>query len=103
MGPRLEADLLADRRAEALAPTEPRESPVDVDLGVRVDELGVVAHVVVDGRELDQLAEERDGAGRPQVLVADDGLSHGLRLGSRGPELLAYEVEGQEPAVELER
>lgn len=101
--PRLQPVLLADRLGKARAPAVARELLVDVDLGVGVDEARVAAHIVVDGGELDELAQERNGTRRAQVLVADDGLSDslGLGLGRNGLELLADEVEGQEAAVEL--
>ena len=80
MSPRLQAVLLTDRRSETPAPPIPRKSLDDINLGVRVDETWVPAHVVIDRRQLDELAQEGDLARRPEVLVADHGLCHRLGL-----------------------
>lgn len=62
----------------------------------------VAAHVIIDGGQLDELAEESQRARRAEVLVPDDGLGDGLGLALRRAELLADEVERQKAAVELE-
>lgn len=92
MGPRLQLELLPDGRGEALAPAQPGERLVDIDLGIGMDQPRVAPHIVVDGRQLDQLAEKGDGARLAQVLVADDGLGDRFGLGLRGPEFLSDEV-----------
>lgn len=103
MRPRLQPILLANRRRKAPAPPQPRPRPDHINFSRRMHQLRVLAHVVVHSRQLDQLAQERDGARGAQVLVADDGLGHGLGLRCRPAEALLDEVEREQPAVELER
>ncbi len=101
--PGLEPVLLADRVGKALAPAVTGVGLVDVAPRVVVYQLGHQAHVVVDGSELDQLAQEGDGADGAEVLVADDGLADGFRLRLRRAEVLADEIEGEDAAEELKR
>lgn len=60
MSPRFKPILLPNRLREAAAPALARIRLIDIVPGDRVDDLRVNAHVVVDGRELDELSQERD-------------------------------------------
>lgn len=62
----------------------------------------MAADVVVDGGQLHQLAQQRDGAHGAQVLVPDHGLGDGLGLVGGPAELRADEVVGEQAAVEFE-
>lgn len=79
-------DLFPDRRCEI---TQPTLSWVRLDYilaGIVVDDgrivlnVRVLARIVVDGSQLDDLSEEGDGAIGAQVLVPDDGFADGICL-----------------------
>lgn len=61
----------------------------------------VLTHVIIDGSQLDQLAQKRNVSLRTEVLMTDDRLadSFGLVLG-RAPVL--KKVEGLETALKFE-
>ncbi len=101
--PRLGADLLPHDARETARPPPPRKRPVHVVPRRRVHQVRARPHVVVDGRQLQQLAQEGDGAGLAQVLVADDGLADGLGLRrGRGEGCRREQVQRRDGAAELE-
>jgi len=67
-------------------------------------QVGSFAHVIVHGRQLDQLAQKGDGADGSLVLVPDDGFCYcfGLGLGASNLGRLD-EVKGDEAALEFKR
>ena len=105
--PRLQPHLLLERISETPKPPFPRELRIHVLERTPVQQLPeprdarVIANVVVNGGQLDDLAQEGDGTLRPEILVADDGLADRLRLVFGAAEL-AEEVEGYYASVEVE-
>lgn len=107
MTPRLALQLLADRIRKATKPALARELLDQIIPGLLVYHLPNVFHVrvaagvVVDGRQLDHLAQERDGTVGPEVLVPDCGLGDGVRLVFRTSPL-ADDVDCFDAAVDIE-
>lgn len=108
MAPRLPRHLLRDRCRKAPQPAQSRKQGHDrlarllVNDGVDTVHVWVLAHVVVHGRQLDQLAEKGNVARGAEILVPDDALAHGCRLVLRGTGRL-QDVEGFDAAVKLKR
>lgn len=103
MRPRLRRHLLAYRPRKTPGPPSPPKRPVHVRARRLVHQVRPRPEVVVHGRQLDELAQEGDGALLAQVLVADDGLANGLGLRGRGAVGRGgEEVEGGDGAVEFE-
>ena len=84
MRPRLGAHLLPNRRRKAPTPAPTGESSIHIVPRGGVHQIGARAQVVVHGGQLDQLAQEGDGAARAEVLVPDDGFADGFCLGLGG-------------------
>jgi hypothetical protein len=105
--PRLQPRLLPDDGREAAEPALTRELCVDVvprlfgEEVFVVRDVGMVRDVVVDGRELDDLAEEGNVPHGAQVLVPDDGLADCFGLVAGRAEI-GEEIEGDDTPVELE-
>lgn len=106
MGPGLQPLLLANYFRKAAEPPCSRKRSVHIHHRVVVDDFtesldgGILAHVVKNRRQLEDLSQESDVPFDAKVLVADDGLGNGLSLVCGGAD--GFEVlEGLESAVEF--
>ena len=89
MTPRLERLFAINGIRKASEPLQTRINLCDIHQSVGVNDVGdflhvwMVARVIINGGELDDLSEKRNVSDCPEILVADDGLSDsfGLVLG----------------------
>lgn len=106
MAPRLERFLSINSIRKASEPLQTRKSLRDICKSVRVNDVRNVLHVwmvagvIIDSSQLDDLTQKGDVSDCAEILVADNGLgdSFGLVLGG---SQLQEEVEGFEGSVEL--
>lgn len=93
MRPGLQAVLFPDGLGEASAPALARERLINIQARRLVDQPRITAHIVVDRRELDNLAQKRDRADRTEILMPNHGLGDGFCLW-RWCAVLLGEVQG---------
>lgn len=101
VSPRFQRHLLPHRVCETLLPPVAGELLVHVVPRGLVHKPGLLADVVVDGCQLDELPQQRDSPYRPEVLVPYHGLGYGFGLLGGAAELRTDEVVGDEAAVEF--
>lgn len=98
---RLELNLLPHSRRKAAAPPMPRIRPINTLNSIPMHQLRKPAAIVDQSHRLDEEPELGDAASLAHVLMADNGLGHGLGLRLRRP-VLREQVERLVAALELE-
>lgn len=108
MAPRLQPNLPAQRLGKTIEPSRSRKGGNDIfsrfsmNHAFHVPQVRVLADIVINGRQLDELSQKGNAAKCAKILMPDNGLARRIGLVLVGAKLL-QDVHGLKSAVEFKR